>query len=69
MNNIKATWELVCNELEFIQANDLELVQDQILFSVNRQIKELEEIQKKVASKINQLTHVIDFIAGFGEDL
>ena len=63
-NKIKASWSLVCNELETIESNDAEILQDQILFSVNRQLRELEEIHKQAGAMIEELKHVQSWVRG-----
>jgi len=63
-NKLKASWSLVCNELETIESNDAEILQDQILFSVNRQLRELEEIYKQAGAMIEELRHVQSWVRG-----
>jgi len=64
MNKIKAHWELIQTELDSIESTDNEILQDQILYSCNRQLKELEFIAKKTAALIEQLTHVQNYFRG-----
>ena len=63
-NKIKASWSLVCNEIKQIESNDAEILQDQILFSVNRQLRELEEIHKQAGAMIEELRHVQSWVRG-----
>ncbi len=63
-NKIKASWSLVCNELEQIESNSAEILQDQILYSVNRQLRELEAIHKQTGAMIEELTHVQSWVRG-----
>jgi hypothetical protein len=66
MNKIKVSWSLHCEELNCIDSNDIEIVQDQILYSVNRQLRELEEIYKQAGAMIEELKHVQNFVRGMG---
>ena len=63
-NKIKASWQLICNELESIETNDPEIFSDQILYSVNRQLRELEAIQTKTGLLIEQMKHVQGWFQG-----
>ena len=64
MNNIKISWELNCTELDSIEINDLEIVTEQILYSVCRQLRELEEIHKRTGLMIVSLQHVQAWVRG-----
>lgn len=63
-NKIKAHWELNCTELDYVESNDPETKQDQILCSLNRQLKELEQIHAKTGALIAQLQHVQNWMQG-----
>ena len=63
-SKIKASWALICNELESIESSNEEILQDQILYSVNRQLRELETIHNQTGAMIEQLKHVQNWVRG-----
>lgn len=64
MNNLKSSWELIAHEIESIETSNTEILKDQILYSCNRQLRELEAINKKTASMIQELEHVQNWVRG-----
>jgi hypothetical protein len=64
MNNINISWELVKNELKAVETTDPEILTDQILYSVCRQLRELSEIKAKTEAMLQELEHVQNFMRG-----
>jgi hypothetical protein len=63
-NKIKSHWELIQTELDSIESSDSEILQDQILYSLNRQLRELEAIHKRTGAMIEELQHVQNWVRG-----
>ena len=64
MNNINISWELVKNELKAVETHDPDLLTDQILFSVARQIREISAIHTKTGAMLQELEHVQNWVRG-----
>ena len=64
MNKIKASWSLTCEEISSIESGDAEILTDQILYSVARQLRELEAIHKRTGAMITELEHVQNWVRG-----
>jgi len=64
MNKIKAHWELNQTEIDSIETSNEEILQDQILYSLARQLRELTLIHEKTGKLIETLTHAQTWFRG-----